>query len=138
MSHLDTKAGLGPSPMLKIAPTYSMPISVEVVFGVPGKNCAGVGICRILPLEHVRVHWKCPSARALMGVSIHGLVTLTFNRKDLLPEYVERYFKGQIFSVEEPYPIRGTILSALNLGQFTIESGQYFVEVSDEFLVVCF
>jgi hypothetical protein len=138
MSHLDTKAGLGLGPMLKIAPSYAMPISVEVVFGVPGKNCAGVGICRILPLEHVRVHWKCPSARALMGVSLHGLITLTFNRKDLLPQYPERYFEGQKFRVEEPYSIPNTILSALNLGQFTIESGQYFVEVSDEFLVVYF
>ncbi len=138
MSHLDIKSGLGLGPMLQIAPKHPLPVSVEVVFGVPGKNCAGVGICQIIPSEHVRVHWKCPSARGKLGISIHGLVTLSFNRHELLPGYPERYFEGQIFRVEEPYPIPNAILSALNLEPLTIESGQYFVEVSEEFFVVHF
>jgi hypothetical protein len=125
---------------IRISPPskFTTPVSVEVVFGAPGKHCHGAGICKVLPVEHVRVHWKCPNARAWLNATPEGVLSLTFDRNSLSPELTKRYFAGDVFLVEEAYMIPNTLLSMLNIGSFTIEPGAYSVEVSEFFLVVTF
>jgi len=113
-------------------------IRVEVIFGSPGKNCLGAGICRILSVEHVRVRWKCPSALAWLILSSEGSIRLAFDRSQLLPENYDQYFRDHMFYVEEPYSIPEPLISMLNLDEFTVESGLYSVKVSAQFLTVIF
>ena len=109
---------------------------VEVVFGAPGKACNGAGICNIVPVEPVRVHWKCPHARALLSCSPEGVLSLKFEQDALSHEVIHRYFRGQEFWVEEAYPLPKRLLSRLNLAPLTIAIGRYAVQVSDSFFVL--
>lgn len=111
---------------------------VEVIFGTPKRNCDGVGICRLLAVEFVRVRWKCPSARAWLYSGPAGSVCLRFDRQRMPPSYQDRYFRGQIFKVEEDFPIPQALLSGIKMPPFTIVSGEYSVKVSGQFLEVCF
>lgn len=138
MSHLDSNRNLSQSENRINTPLLSTPVYVEVVFGVAGKNCDGVGICKILPLEHVRVHWKCPSARAWLCAAPEGSISLVFDRSTLPPAFLDRYFLDQTFPVEEAYSLSNTLLSLLNMSAFTVKPGRYSVQVSECFLVICF
>ena len=138
MYHLDSNRNLSQGENRINTLQLSTPVYVEVVFGVAGKNCDGVGICKILPLEQVRVHWKCPSARAWLYAAPQGSIHLVFDKSTLPPAFLDRYFLDQTFPVEEAYPFPNTLLSLLNLNAFTVKPGQYSVQVSEHFLVVCF
>jgi len=138
MSHLDSRR---PSDLGLINNrVFPDPVKIrlEVVFGAPGKNCFGAGICRILSVEHVRVRWKCPSAPAWLILNSAGSINIAFDRSTLLPEFCELYFKDQVFQVEASYPIQKNLLFPLNMGDFTIEAGRYSVKVSEYFLTVNF
>jgi len=113
-------------------------VDVEVIFGTPKRNCDGVGICRLIAVEFVRVRWKCPSARAWLFTGPTGTVCLRFDCQRLPQEYLERYFKDQIFRVEEDFPISKAMISTLKISPFTIVSGKYSVKVSEHFLEVAF
>lgn len=111
---------------------------VEVIFGTPKRNCDGVGICRLLAAEFVRVRWKCPSARAYLYPISGGGVCLRFDRQRLPQEYQDRYFRDQIFRVEEDFHIPQSLISVINMTSFTIVSGEYSVKVSERFLEIFF
>lgn len=113
-----------------------VPFQVEVVFGVPGKNCNGVGICRISSIDHARVNWKCPHAYAWMGAALDGSLTLSFERSRLPQAVCERYFGEQNFQIEEAYPIPAAILSRLNLPSFVVKPGPHPIQVSELFFIV--
>ena len=138
MSNIDSKSILQRDFIKGEVSRLYNPVRVEVIFGAPGKQCQGAGICRVLPVEHVRVHWKCPSARAWLGSMEDGSVSLTFDRSLLSPYLLERYFGEQIFKVEEDYAIPNTLLTMLNIGSFTVKAGQYSIKVSELFFVICF
>lgn len=111
---------------------------VEVIFGVPGKDCKGVGICRIMSIDHVRVNWKCPRAIAWLDITDEGRLVLAFERSLLLPAVHERFFREPFFQVEGPYSMPPGLLSVLNLKSFTLKIGQYPIKVSDKFFVISF
>jgi len=131
MSHLDSNRPLYRGHNNTMPPQHAIRIRVEVIFGAPGKNCLGAGICQLLIVEPVRVRWKCPSTRAWLCANLDGSIGLCFDRRTLLRDDCERYFAGQLFHIEETYPLPKAILSMLNRGDFTMDSGQYSVEVSD-------
>jgi hypothetical protein len=113
-------------------------IPVDVIFGAPGKDCLGAGICRIFYVEHVRVQWRCPSAGAFLELISGGSVQLTFDRKRLSAPMFEKYFSGQMFRVEEAYPFTKALLSRLNLVSFTVKAGQYPIQKSPDYLTIIF
>lgn len=113
-----------------------LPMGVDVIFGVAGKNCEGMGICQIIPSEPVRVHWKCPSVRANISAGGRNGLRLVFERNTFPKEYFERYFKGQVFRVEAAYPLSPSILSRLNLQHYVVAAGRYKVEVSERFIII--
>jgi hypothetical protein len=125
--HTDAHAALLPNALL-----------VEVIFGVPGKDCNGVGICRITSIDHVRVNWKCPRAIAWLNITNEGGLVLAFERSLLLPAVQERFFRAPFFQVEGPYSMPPTLLSELNLKSLTLKIGQYPIKVSEKFFVINF
>lgn len=133
MSNLDTQSKLRKGMHHFAVSRPILPICVDIVFGSPGKDCQGAGICQMIPAEHVRVHWKCPNARAWMYFTVNGELCLMFERQSLAPEYAERYFKNAFFLVEEAYSIPKALLAPFNRADFRVESGLYSVEVSDNF-----
>lgn len=137
MSNLDSNLLHSRALTNLVASKRFISVSVEVIFGVPGKNCDGVGICRILPLEGVRVRWKCPSARASLN-STSGSISLVFARNMLSQDICERFFNGEMFQVEETYTAPQTLLSLLNLDFFAVQPGRYPVQVSEQYFTICF
>ena len=114
------------------------PILVEVIFGVPSKHCQGAGICNLMAINHVRAHWKCPSARALLSFSSSGSICLSFERSELSSAVLERFFKGQLFQVEEAFPLPNHLCSLLNISPYIIASGRYSLKVSEHFIEILF
>lgn len=131
MSHLDSNRPQYRGQSKTMRPQHLLRVCVEVIFGTPGKNCQGAGICRLLPVEPVRVRWKCPSTRAWLCTNLDGSISLCFDRRTLLRDDCEHYFVDGVFHIEEAYPLPKAIISLLNRGDFTMDSGQYSLEVSD-------
>jgi hypothetical protein len=137
MSNLDSNLLHSITISKLVASKRSTTVRVEVIFGVPGKNCDGVGICKIIPLEPVRVHWKCPSARAWLN-STNGTLSLVFDRSMLSVDICEKFFDDEIFQVEEAYTVPQTLLPLLNMEFFTVQPGHYPVQVSEQYFTICF
>lgn len=123
-------------PKMGLCNTYQL--HVEVVFGAPGKDCYGAGICSIIPVEPVRVHWKCTHVRGWLCCCPDGALSLKFDQVALSQEVIYRYFRGLEFWVEEAYSLPKRLLSRLNLGPETIQAGRYTVRVSESFFIVNF
>lgn len=138
MSNIDTNLPHTQNKAAFIASKHFQPIYAEIIFGAPGKHCNGVGICRIIPSEHVRVHWKCPSARAWFSLNPNGTIRLAFDQNTLTEAIVRTYFDGQIFEVEEAYSIPSTLIPGLNKAAIVVEPGRYPVKVSGVFFIVDF
>lgn len=136
MSHLDPNRPNNPLILQKTGLYHALQLEVEVVFGAPGKACIGAGICNIVPVEPVRVHWKCPHASAWLCCSPDGALSLKFAQSALSQDVIYRYFRGLEFWIEEAYPLPKCLLSRLNLGPVTIAEGRYAVKVSDSFIVI--
>lgn len=138
MSNLDSNCVLQGTLSKREMNNSSLPIRVEVIFGVPGQSCNGVGICKIIPTEHVRVNWACPNVRAQIRVMPFGVLCMTIERKLLSTEYCERYFTDNVFHVVEPYSLPKSVLTMLNLETFTVDAGAYSVIVSEHFFEIYF
>jgi hypothetical protein len=123
-------------PVIRMLDTPLQTIQVDVIFGSPGLNCSGVGICRVIPTSATRVHWKCPHASALLGRTPAGSLYLSFDRRALPQEYVETYFSDDIFEVIEPYSFPSSLVSDLGFSFYRIQSGRYDVEINGFEMIV--
>jgi hypothetical protein len=138
MSHLHSKGNSFPVLMDKSVSSVPNPILVEVVFGAPSKHCQGAGICNLIAINHVRAQWKCPSARALLRTTQKGAICLSFDRNELSTAILERFFKGELFQVEEVFPLPNHLCSLLNISPYTIAPGRYSLKVSERFIEILF
>ncbi|HLP93368.1 MAG TPA: hypothetical protein VK168_05000 [Saprospiraceae bacterium] len=117
---------------------HPVSFDVEVIFGAPGKGCEGAGICQIIPVGPVRVHWKCPNAKANISPASNGGFSLTFNRKHLPSEIMERFFPHHVFVVEEVYTLSKVISERLKIASFSVLPGQYSAKVSEDKISIYF
>ena len=135
MCHLVPSSALSVSPAAVAALSVSKQnIRAEIIFGVPGRSCEGVGICKILSIDNVYVKWKCPSARATLAMTPGGRLQMIFERARMSTECYERYFQTGIFHIEEAYGLPAELTMALGSDNYLIKEGEYVVEVSENFL----
>ena len=112
-------------------------ISVEVIFGMPSKDCRFTGICRIDP-DHtfMKRDKSCSSAKALIYKGKNDGLTFQFQKKGMLLETMEKYFGSGSFVVLEDFKMPGFVLKSVELTDYCIVIGVYgIVEMEDCFRI---
>ena len=121
-----------PKPFLQ----YSLPavhkqirIHAEVVFGSPGKNCDGYGVC-VLVSQIYAQQYKCPSCPCLITYEKKEDLMVLELRKDQVPTLMAGNFldKRSSFLVEENYQLPRMLVKEMGLkGSYSILKGNYTI-----------
>ncbi len=114
---------------------------VEVEFGVPSRQCANYGICRI---EAARAFPKAGRGRrgcgalALASAPEERALELAFLRNSLAETTRGLHFGGECFRVEEPYPLPSWLCEKTGLPPLAVDSGRYRILKGQSFFVIRF
>ena len=79
-------------------------IKAEVIFGSPGRGCAGSGVCKLIPIQKLK-NWKktCPRFDVTIEWYSNNCVDLTLNLTKLTNKDWLRWFSNPYFLVEEDF-----------------------------------
>ena len=97
----------------------------DVVFGMPGRDCLGSGVCMVALRDQVRVRWKCPHSPVWLSRSDRGGLRMEFEKSDIPEAFVRRYFQGNLFRVDENYSLPLLLAEAVSTDFSKIYSGVY-------------
>ena len=115
-------------------------ITAEIVFGTPGKNCEGVGICRMLSVAILGNRpVVCPHATGYLTLDpAANTLFLRMPKIHLDRQMVARHFCKRLFKVTESYRVPARFTRALGTQQiYTIREGVYGVmETPTDWIVV--
>ena len=79
-------------------------IKAEVVFGSPGRGCAGSGVCRLIPFQKLKIGFNpCPRLEAKIEWHNDGCLDLIFDVAKLTNEELLKWFSNPYFLVEEDF-----------------------------------
>lgn len=127
-----------PSSTLSPVPqAQSNGLPVEIIYGLPSRNCRGMGICQVKLLENAGSlpHCKC-SSLALASLSTKGTLELRIFRHSLAPLQYQAHFQNQEFVLEEPKVLESSVCEALKIGPSELLAGKYPVQESQEYMQV--
>ena len=110
-------------PRLKKPPIYS--INADVVLGVLGNGCKGLGICRIIP-KCTNDQSLCRTVSANIIRKADSIIYLRFDFSGLCETCQSRYFGASQFVMEEDFKLPSFIVNSLRLKANIIPSGNYF------------
>lgn len=115
-------------------------IVADIMFGSPHKNCAGVGICKVIsrPSENVYAgrNNKCKSAVAMVRIITRRVLVFHFVRRSMCAKTRDKYFRNNIFEVEDPFEFQ--LPDAEEGENMVIEPGLYAVKRGYHYLSVSF
>ena len=121
-------------------------VKAEIIFGMPSKDCANYGICKIS-----RSH-EGPSRSLDSDCTICQLykasATLLLNDKNelemrcladsLSEETMEKHFSKDEFYILEDYHCTDDICNALQTNELVLKEGTYTVQRSEDYLTILF
>lgn len=117
-------------------------LTVEVVFGTPGKNCEGLGMCHVKALTSNDLQAftprKCQRALAYFGLTHAGYWQMIVPKATLCTCVRERYFGSTAFIVEKKYRLPGELTEYFATTHSIITKGKYEIKKSADYYVVCF
>lgn len=101
---------------------------VVLVFGAPGKDCQGHGICKVMSRsEHSLFPCSCPGVNVRIGHIGSELLLLDFQKRDV-PEAIRReYFVRPDILLEDPFLIPEALRLSFELRDNRIPAGRYEV-----------
>ena len=115
-------------------------ITTEIIFGTPGKNCEGHGICRMLSMSILGdKKIMCPHATGYLALDLaENTLLLRMPKIHLTSQMVARHFYKRLFKVTESYRVPARFTRALGTQQkYTIREGVYAVmETRTDWIVV--
>lgn len=110
-------------------------IRADVVLGQPQKNCAGHGICRIIPAGQSECQ-KCLSLSALVSQGQHGMLCIRFEKQQVIKKLAVSHFNGY-FLLEAPFTLPSWLCRELTTDSKLLKAGRYPVfEENLHFLVI--
>jgi hypothetical protein len=125
-----------------VPPNPAGMLTVEVVFGTPGKNCEGLGMCHVKVLTsndlQAFVPRKCQRALAYLGLAREGYWQMIVPKATLCTCVRERYFGDAMFTMDKRFRLPGTLTSYFDTTHRIIAKGKYEIEKSADYYVVCF
>ena len=118
------------------APVLS--IQAEVVLGSPAKDCAGLGICKILPIRY-QIHCNCHHVRARIHLMRDGHLQCVFPVTELSESVQQKYFSSSYFQVETVCWLPLWLCKQLGLqGRRGIAPGHYSIQKMDASIMIVF
>ena len=127
-----------PSVVIWDYPTKSL--KADVLFGSPGKDCRGVGICRVGYRGTFQEESNnCKAAVAEISFTKDERLQLKFKVNDLCQRIQKIHFRHGYFKVEKDFWMPDFVNKALWLKSgYTIKKGKYKVEISAEYFTIKF
>jgi len=117
-------------------------LRVEVLFGMPGKDCRYHGICRIEPEKEDSyegaVSASYQKAKAVVSLTAEGNLLFRFAKNSMLPSVFDRYFGSGYFVVLQDYAMPGFVGKALGAVVPVLRQGIYPALIRGRFLEVVF
>lgn len=113
-------------------------IQAEVVLGSPAKQCAGLGICKILPIKY-QMDGQCPCIRTIICALPSGKVQCAFPVSELPESVFQQHFSGPYFQVDAVCWLPLWLCKQLGLqARRAITPGAYPIQkIAGWFIVVC-
>ena len=111
-------------------------LGADVVLGVLGKKCRGLGVCKIAPLHSLAV--KCSVMHVDIAKMATDILRFRFDPSALCAMRLKRQFDRGIFTVEEDFFLPDFVCEYLQLDQKWRLQGQYRFVVVQEYFDVFF
>lgn len=102
-------------------------VEMEVVFGTPSKNCAGVGVCFIAERLPQTFVIACPHAPARIFCRQQELI-FCFQRQHISGPAFTAFFGRALFEVEEAFRLPTHLRKMLDIATKWVPPGMYPVE----------
>lgn len=106
-------------------------ITAEVIFGSPKKNCAGIGICKVSPVDNVTTVMPCRSVRTEVASIKRNSLRLRVPMDGLCANVLDRQFRLGRFKMEETFELPRWLVAQLQLAATHIKAGSYPVTFSE-------
>lgn len=122
----------------KPAPVNLEIIHSHVVFGAPGRKCAGSGICRLYShhaIKHLNI--PCPIVEVQLALTPTQLY-MCIPRENCTAEMIRQLFAGTHFTIEEEYHLpswlfrffkKQYMLAPAGNHPFQYEAGCFWLEI---------
>lgn len=111
-------------------------IVAEVIFGSPKKNCAGIGICKVSPVDNISTTLPCRSVSTEIASIKSNAIRLRLRMDGLCSNLIDRQFKHGRFKMEEAFELPLWLVDELQLAARQIKAGQYPVSFEEEHIVI--
>ncbi len=112
-------------------------LSVEIIYGLPSRNCRGMGICQVKLQENANSLTQCKcSSLALARITAKGSLELRIFRQSLDPLLYQAHFQNLEFVLEEPKVLESSVCDALKTGPIELMAGKYPIQESQEYIQV--
>lgn len=106
-------------------------IAAQVVFGSPSRNCAGSGVCKMLPITTtVNDTWHCPLVPVNLRWSSVGVLQLSLRLSDLSITHQRRWFAKPCFWVEERFVLPLWFSKYHQVRNWVIPPGHYAYHIN--------
>lgn len=116
-------------------------ILAEVVYGLSSRDCKGMGICKINPVndpDYQASKSPCGTSLAYIQVLNSSTIRFEFLKDSITPEqYALRFASGYFWS-EEDFCFSDDLLAALETTCITIPKGTYPTQDGPKFITVDF
>lgn len=106
-------------------------IIAEVIFGSPKKNCAGIGICKVSPVDNATTVMPCRSVRTEIAGVRNNSLRLRVPMDGLCANLIDRQFRLGRFKMEEAFELPEWLVAQLQLPASRIKAGSYPVNFSE-------
>ncbi len=111
-------------------------IVAEVIFGSPKKNCAGIGICKVSPVDNISTTLPCRSVSTEIASIKSNAIRLRLRMNDLCSNLIDRQFKHGRFKMEEAFELPVWLVNKLKLSAGHIKAGSYPVTFDEEHIII--
>lgn len=118
----------------------ALSLRVEVEFGQPSKECAGLGICRIhlhgIALQNLLAETRCNRALASVSFTEYGRLIFLFTKSKACKMIKHKFFKAKYFVIKENVTLPDFIIAFCDYKHQSIRMGYYpIIETEDNYIV---
>jgi len=119
-----------PTTLLSYLTTSSeLGIYAAARFGIPSKNCVGLGICQLELIPSVQALNKdtcsCNRARVFIQRESSDRLSFLFEKASLSLPTIQQHFSSRIFVIQEAYILSTIFLKPLGIPNYVLQPGSY-------------
>lgn len=123
----------------KMLPEIKGMVKASVVFGTPGKNCQGLGLCRaeITPSTQQNEHC-CPKTFAYIGITKNGRWEMRLPKVSTPTCIRMKHLQTAEFRMEESFRFSKEFYPLFNTSDFIIPAGNYHIKETTTHYIILF